>query len=201
MDAHATSHQRLTATLRPLSIAVVGASPRSFAGQVVQQNCAAHRYRGVVVPVNGKYDEIAGIPTVASLRDLDAAPDAVVALVGTSRVQGIAEEAGLKLTHESHGHLPAVKADTTTVKQILFNLLTNAIAFSPSEGVIEIAVIHGHDGKTRIEVADRGPGVSPGDVESLFLPLEVSGVFGCGVWVGSGSVIGPRGHALTVSRG
>lgn len=93
MDATASTHERMTATLRPLSIAVVGASPRSFAGQVVQQNCAAHRYGGVIVPVNGRYDEIAGVPTVASLSDLDTAPDAVVALVGTARVQAIAEEA------------------------------------------------------------------------------------------------------------
>jgi acetate---CoA ligase (ADP-forming) len=93
MDATARTHERLTATLRPLSIAVVGATPRSFAGQVVQENCAAHRYGGVVVPVNGRYDEIAGVPTVASLSDLDVAPDAVVALVGTGRVQAVAEEA------------------------------------------------------------------------------------------------------------
>ncbi len=83
----------LTATLRPRSIAVVGASPRSFAGQIVQRNCADHRFEGLIVPVNGKYTDVAGVPTVASLSDLDQAPDAVVALVGTARVQAIAEEA------------------------------------------------------------------------------------------------------------
>ena len=83
----------LALTLRPRSIAVVGASPRSFAGQIVQANCAAHGFTGDVVPVNGKYTEVAGVPTVQSLSDLPAAPDAVVALVGTSRVQAIAEEA------------------------------------------------------------------------------------------------------------
>jgi acetyltransferase len=96
MDAsrtHQPSQASLTATLRPRSIAVVGASPRSFAGQVVQQNCADHRFDGLVVPVNGKYREVAGVPTVASLSELATAPDAVVALVGTARVQAIAEEA------------------------------------------------------------------------------------------------------------
>ena len=96
MDAPRTnrpSQASLTATLRPRSIAVVGASPRSFAGQVVQQNCADHRFGGLIVPVNGKYPEVAGVPTVASLSELTTAPDAVVALVGTARVQAIAEEA------------------------------------------------------------------------------------------------------------
>lgn len=96
MDAsriHQPTQAALAATLRPRSIAIVGASPRSFAGQIVQRNCADHRFGGLIVPVNGKYPEVCGIPTVASLSDLDAAPDAVVALVGTARVQAIAEEA------------------------------------------------------------------------------------------------------------
>lgn len=87
------SQVSIAATLRPRSIAIVGASPRSFAGQVVQRNCADHRFGGLIVPVNGKYPEVAGVPTVPSLLELDAAPDAVVALVGTTRVQAIAEEA------------------------------------------------------------------------------------------------------------
>ena len=96
MDAsrtHQPTQAALAATLRPRSIAIVGASPRSFAGQIVQRNCADHHFGGLIVPVNGKYSEVAGVPTVASLSDLDTAPDAVVALVGTARVQAIAEEA------------------------------------------------------------------------------------------------------------
>ena len=65
MDAsrtHQPSQAALAATLRPRSIAVVGASPRSFAGQIVQRNCADHRFGGLIVPVNGKYTEVAGVP-------------------------------------------------------------------------------------------------------------------------------------------
>ena len=84
MDAIRPSHPSQTAlgaTLRPRSIAVVGASPRSFAGQIVQRNCSDHRFEGLVVPVNGKYADVAGVPTVGSLSDLPTAPDAVVAPV------------------------------------------------------------------------------------------------------------------------
>lgn len=64
MDAsrtHQPTQDALAATLRPRSIAVVGASPRSFAGQIVQRNCADHRFGGLIVPVNGRYAEVAGV--------------------------------------------------------------------------------------------------------------------------------------------
>jgi len=84
----------LSTTLRPRSIAVVGASPRSFAGSIVQRNCNAHAFTGTVTPINGKYDQIEGVGAVPTLLDLEDSPDVVVALVGTSRVLGVAEEAG-----------------------------------------------------------------------------------------------------------
>ena len=79
--------------LRPRSIAVVGASPRSFAGSIVQRNCNAHAFTGTVTPINGKYNQIEGVATVPTLLDLEEGPDVVVALVGTARVLGIAEDA------------------------------------------------------------------------------------------------------------
>jgi two-component system, NtrC family, sensor histidine kinase HydH len=63
-----------------------------------------------------------------------------------------------------------VSVDREMFRQALFNLVSNAIAFSPSEGVIEIATSTGHDGKGRFEIADRGPGVAPDHVNSLFSP-------------------------------
>jgi acetyltransferase len=100
MDAHTSTPQgapraasALVSALRPRSIAVVGASPKSFAGQVVQRNCADHRYSGLIVPVSGRHTHVAGVPSIPSLAHLDTAPDVVIALVGTSRVQAVAEEA------------------------------------------------------------------------------------------------------------
>ena len=76
----------LLALLRPRSIAVVGATPRSFVGRIALENCRAHGFTGSVVPVNGKYDDIAGFPAVASLQELTAAPDVVLVQVGADRV-------------------------------------------------------------------------------------------------------------------
>ncbi len=66
--------------------------------------------------------------------------------------------------------LLAVRVDREMFRQALFNLLANAVAFSPDQGAIEIHATRGHDGKVQIEIADRGPGVSAAQVDCLFTP-------------------------------
>ena len=63
-----------------------------------------------------------------------------------------------------------VWADRELLRQALFNLIRNAIQFAPPQGLVEIAVARGENGSCRIDVADRGPGVTPEKVESLFTP-------------------------------
>lgn len=82
----------LSSLLRPRSIAVVGATPRTFVGHVALDNCRALGFGGVLTPVNGRYDEIAGLPAVAAVAELPAPPDVVVVQVATERVLGVVEE-------------------------------------------------------------------------------------------------------------
>ena len=84
---------QLARVLRPSSIAVVGASPKSFAGSVVLHNCERLGFGGRVWPVNPKYSDVAGSPCFASLADLPQVPDVVVALVGARGVAAVAEQA------------------------------------------------------------------------------------------------------------
>ncbi|HEX4357976.1 MAG TPA: acetate--CoA ligase family protein [Pseudonocardia sp.] len=87
----------LTLMLRPRSIAVVGASPRSFAGQIAVRNCLARGFTGSVVPVHPRHREVAGVSTVASVavlgEVLEHVPDLVVVQVATERVLGVVAEA------------------------------------------------------------------------------------------------------------
>ncbi|MCJ7710497.1 MAG: CoA-binding protein, partial [Chloroflexi bacterium] len=76
----------LTPILRPGSIAIVGASPRSFVGRVALENSRALGYQGNLYPVNPKYEEIGGLPAVPSLADLPEAPDVVLVQLGTDRI-------------------------------------------------------------------------------------------------------------------
>ncbi|MFW2586649.1 acetate--CoA ligase family protein [Sagittula sp. SSi028] len=71
---------RLERLLRPRSIAVVGGG--AWCASVVEQ-CRKIGFDGAVWPVHPKRAELAGLPTVADVRDLPGPPDAV--FVGVNR--------------------------------------------------------------------------------------------------------------------
>jgi two-component system, NtrC family, sensor histidine kinase HydH len=63
-----------------------------------------------------------------------------------------------------------LQADREMFRQALFNLLQNAIQFSPEDETVVISLSAGQNGEQRIEIADRGPGVSVVVASSLFTP-------------------------------
>ncbi len=65
--------------------------------------------------------------------------------------------------------LPPVHADRDRVWQILNNLLSNALKFTPEAGHIELRVAHSPHWVT-LEVKDDGPGLSPTDMARVFGP-------------------------------
>jgi signal transduction histidine kinase len=74
-----------------------------------------------------------------------------------------------------------VQADREMLRQALFNLLQNAIEFSPENGAVEVTFRDGGNGYGRIEVADRGPGVPVDAVASLFTPYFTTRADGTGL--------------------
>ena len=79
-------------------------------------------------------------------------------------------DAGLRLITEGCDADTRVVADPDRLQQILLNLLTNAIKFTPSGG--EIAIECESDGvRVRIRVRDNGIGIAPGDLQRIFAPF------------------------------
>ena len=78
--------------LRPRSIAVVGASPRSFIGSVALRNCLDLGYVGHLIPVAQHHGEVAGIRTVPSLSAIDESPDLAIVQVRADRILAIVRE-------------------------------------------------------------------------------------------------------------
>ncbi|MEZ6036628.1 MAG: HAMP domain-containing sensor histidine kinase [Planctomycetota bacterium] len=73
--------------------------------------------------------------------------------------------------HFPSGPLPRlVHADPRRTAQVLFNLVGNALRFSPPDNPVLILVQVG-DREARIEVRDRGPGVAPHVRTRLFEPF------------------------------
>jgi signal transduction histidine kinase len=64
--------------------------------------------------------------------------------------------------------------DQEKMKEVILNLLTNAIEFTPENGMVRISTHrnpgNGRPGGIRIELEDTGIGIAPDQVESIFDP-------------------------------
>jgi signal transduction histidine kinase len=74
-----------------------------------------------------------------------------------------AEHRGILLQADMQSGLPVVSADGDRLQRVIFNLLDNAIKFTPSGGRITLAA-HEQAGKVRISVRDTGRGMNPEQV-------------------------------------
>ncbi len=79
--------------------------------------------------------------------------------------------AGLSLSVDAEEGVPELDADPTRVKQILLNLLTNAIKFTPEGGRITVVAGTGEDGALTIEIADSGIGIAAQDLPRVLQPF------------------------------
>jgi two-component system, cell cycle sensor histidine kinase PleC len=89
-------------------------------------------------------------------------PKAVADLIHL--VESKARAAEVRVIARREGEVPQLRGDQRKVKQIILNLLTNAIKFSRPGGEVEI-VLKSDGGGVAITVTDRGIGMDPHEVE------------------------------------
>ncbi len=95
------------------------------------------------------------------------------------------ESEGVRLEVVSEGDGLIALADSQRLTQVISNLASNAVKYGGSGGVVTFRASKVYDG-VRIEVSDRGPGLSPEKQAQLFEPfnrlgLERSAVEGHGI--------------------
>lgn len=95
--------------------------------------------------------------------------DAALALV---RVQ--AEEKAIDLSADLPDHALNVNVDRRAVKQILVNLLGNAVKFTSASGKITLSATLDDEGLL-MKVSDNGVGIAPQDLARLGRPFEQAG--------------------------
>ena len=78
-----------------------------------------------------------------------------------------ASRRGITLGHSVDERLGAFRGDERKVKQVLLNLLSNALKFTPEGGRIDVRAAP-QDGVAEISVADTGVGIAPEDQEAVF---------------------------------
>ncbi|HEX2647161.1 MAG TPA: PAS domain-containing sensor histidine kinase, partial [Candidatus Dormibacteraeota bacterium] len=89
-----------------------------------------------------------------------------------ARVSGAeVEKAGLSVKLDLSPELPPLRADERQLRQVLFNLVSNAVKFTPEGGHIEIAARFDPQAGLRITVADTGIGIAPADLPRVLEPF------------------------------
>ncbi|MFL5927473.1 MAG: PAS domain S-box protein [Gaiellaceae bacterium] len=74
---------------------------------------------------------------------------------------------GVTLKLAAHKRLPPVAADEQQLRQVLVNLVENAVKYSPDGGPVEVTVARGERG-VRWAVSDRGLGIPPSERRRVF---------------------------------
>jgi PAS domain S-box-containing protein len=91
-----------------------------------------------------------------------------VATAAVAGLEGMASRAGVTVELSGSEHVRA-KCDRDCTIQVMTNLVSNAIKFSPTESSIYVSVEPTADPATvRCSVADQGPGIAVSDVPKIF---------------------------------
>lgn len=90
-----------------------------------------------------------------------------VVKVSLESLQGLAQQAEVNLRSEA---LPPMDAyiDSDRIQQVLTNLVSNAIKFSPKGSTVVIAAEANENHELLVEVRDQGRGIAPEDQDAIF---------------------------------
>ena len=108
-------------------------------------------------------------------------------------IQAYADKFSIKLDFGESFQAPQVLADPSRAVQVLTNIISNAVKFSPTNGLVRIEVRPGNK-FVRVAVIDNGPGIPKDKHHMLFQKFSQIDAPGPGKHRGTGL-------GLTVSRG
>ncbi|HEV2695559.1 MAG TPA: ATP-binding protein [Verrucomicrobiae bacterium] len=77
----------------------------------------------------------------------------------------------ISIDRDFSARLSGLVVDPARFQQVIWNLLRNAVKFTPRGGRISIRTSDA-DGRMRIEVIDSGIGIEANEIEKIFLPFE-----------------------------
>lgn len=77
----------------------------------------------------------------------------------------LAERSGVRLEAHVAAGLPHLIADRRSLRQILNNLIANALKFTPPGGTVSVAARYQVGGPVTLEVADTGDGMTPAELD------------------------------------
>ncbi|RDU24728.1 DUF4118 domain-containing protein [Anaerosacchariphilus polymeriproducens] len=97
----------------------------------------------------------------------EAAEEIITEAVTHVKKRALNHKISVKIPHE----IVLINVDGVLIRQVLVNLLNNAINYTPEKSEIIVSLYH-KDGKVIFEVADNGPGISQEDMSIIFNQYE-----------------------------
>jgi signal transduction histidine kinase len=86
---------------------------------------------------------------------------------GVVMVRERASTDGVRIAFAAEPDVDVVEGDERRVRQVIFNLLANAVKFTPAGGAVDVRAAR-VNGEVRISVADTGPGIPAEDQVRIF---------------------------------
>jgi two-component system sensor histidine kinase KdpD len=126
-------------------------------------------------------------------------------VIGSSLHRLRAKLAGRNVTAAAATDLPLAELDAALMEQVLVNLLENALKYTPAGSPIDVLARREGDHAIVIDIADRGPGIPPGQEERIlekFQRADSSGVpgYGLGLTISRGLVEAHGGRLVARNR-
>ncbi len=82
--------------------------------------------------------------------------------------RAIAQERNLNLQADIPPNLPPIRANAKVLREVLSNLIDNALKYTPTGGQIYIQAGRQQDSFQGVALSDNGPGIPSGDLEHIF---------------------------------
>ena len=90
-----------------------------------------------------------------------------IARSAVETTRSMAAKHGVTIEESYEEHLPAIPLDEVKMRQVVVNLLVNAVKFSPANGRVSVRTVREAD-HVLLEVKDQGPGIPPEDAAHIF---------------------------------
>ncbi|WP_300161661.1 ATP-binding protein [Solidesulfovibrio sp.] len=160
------AHDLRTPATRTLAAVEMAASTKNDAESLREAllDCAEETRR--MVSMLGILMDISEAETGAMRLHLGCADMAGLVAEITEIYQYVAEEKGVLLAVAPMDRLP-VTADADRMRQVLGNLLDNAVKYTPSGGRVDVSAWR-EGGAVTVRVADTGEGISADDIPRIF---------------------------------
>jgi signal transduction histidine kinase len=168
---------RISHELRTPLNAILG-----FGQLLAADNLSALQQESVVYIINGGHKLLVLIDKILDITRIDTDPQTLrIEPVALSEIiseacgmmQNYAQRHGVQLTESGANQRQYwALADRQRLSQVLYNLLSNAIAYNHSGGQVTVSWSQGLPDRLRIVVSDTGCGIAPNDLPKLFSPFE-----------------------------